>query len=309
MKSILKKLVIVLFVLVVAGAITGLIYLSFLEEEPVEGGVARLTLQGPIQEGMAGFTATVISPDRVDSKLRQAERYPGVEALVIRLESPGGAIGASQEIYSLIADFGLPVVVSLGDMAASGGYYVSAAADAIVAQPGSMTGSIGVISTFFDPEGLFEMIGLEREIITSGEHKDMFSRSLTEEEREKMQVFSDEAYSQFIADVAAGREMEEEEVRELATGEIFLGSQALEYGLVDELGGRLEALELAGELAEIEDPQYVELPEPSLFQQLMGTAIRLPEIIPRSLAEPELVIFKDIQDGLSPVIEYRVPGY
>ncbi len=309
MKSILKKLVIVLFVLVVAGAITGLIYLSFLEEEPVEGGVARLTLQGPIQEGMAGFTATVISPDRVDRKLRQAERYPGVEALVIRLESPGGAIGASQEIYSLIADFGLPVVVSLGDMAASGGYYVSAAADAIVAQPGSMTGSIGVISTFFDPEGLFEMIGLEREIITSGEHKDMFSRSLTEEEREKMQVFSDEAYSQFIADVAAGREMEEEEVRELATGEIFLGSQALEYGLVDELGGRLEALELAGELAEIEDPQYVELPEPSLFQQLMGTAIRLPEIIPRSLAEPELVIFKDIQDGLSPVIEYRVPGY
>ena len=309
MKSILKKLVIVLFVLVVAGAVTGLIYLSFLEEEPVEDGVARMTLQGPIQEGMAGFTATVISPDRVDSKLRQAERYPGVEALVIRLESPGGAIGASQEIYSLISDFNLPVIISMGDMAASGGYYVSAAADAVVAQPGSMTGSIGVISTFFDPEGLFEMIGLEREIITSGEHKDMFSRSLTEEEREKMQAFSDEAYSQFIADVAAGRDMEEEAVRELATGEIFLGSQALEYGLVDELGGRLEALEIAGELAGIEDPQYVELPESSLFQQLMGTAIRLPDIISRSLAEPELVIFKDIQDGLSPAVEYRVPGY
>jgi len=309
MKSILKKIVILLFVLVIAGSITGLIYLAFMEEEPVEDGVARLTLQGPIQEGRAGFTAAVISPDQVDRKLRQAERYPGVEALVIRLESPGGAIAASQEIYSLIADFDLPVVISLGDMAASGGYYVSSAADAIVAQPGSITGSIGVISTFIDPEGLFEMIGLEREIITSGEHKDMFSRMLTEEEREKMQTFSDEAYNQFIADVAAGRGMEEEEVQELATGEIFLGSQALEYGLVDELGGRIEALGLAGELADIEDPQYVELPEPSLFQQLMGTAIRLPQLITRSLAEPELVILEKIQEGLSPVVEYRVPGY
>ncbi len=308
-KSIFKKGIVVFIFLVVVGAITGIFYLSLGEEEVIEEGVARITLQGPIQEGIAGFGAAMISPRDVENKLERASENPGIKALVIRLDTPGGAIAASQEIYEMFVDFDKPLIISMGDMAASGGYYIAAAADAIVAQPGTMTGSIGVISTFIDPEGLFEKLGLEREVITSGEHKDMFSRTFTEEEREKMQTFSDQAYDQFIDHIIAGRDMEEDEIRELATGEIFLGSQAYELGLIDELGGRLKALEVAGEMADIEDPEYFDLPEPSPWQRFMGTAVTLPETISRSLADPELVILEDIQEGLSPVVEYRVPGY
>ncbi|MGM0420088.1 MAG: signal peptide peptidase SppA [Bacillota bacterium] len=303
-----RKLFVVILVVLVAAGITG-IYFYQDETAQIEDGVAWLSFQGPIQAGLAGFGTGVISPDGINQQLDRVRHQSGIEAVVIRIDSPGGAIGASQEIYDLIADFELPVVVSLGDMAASGGYYIAAAADRIVAQPGTMTGSIGVITTFYDPEGLLEKLGIERQTITSGEHKDMFTRNLTAEEEEMMQTLTDQVHDQFIADVARGRGLEPEDIIPHATGEIFLGSQALEYQLVDQLGGRLEALSLAGELAGISEPEYIYFDEPSLFRRLMTMTGQIPRLLSQEKRDPEIVLLERLEKGLSPVLKYQVPGF
>ncbi|MFW6237969.1 MAG: signal peptide peptidase SppA [Halanaerobiales bacterium] len=273
-----------------------------------EGKVARINLSGTIQEVGAEFGAGGITPAFVESQLQKA-REQKVEAVVLRVNSPGGSVAASQEIAELIADYEKPVVVSMGDVAASGGYYISAPADAIVARPGTQTGSIGVIFTMVNPEGLFDKIGLEMETITSGEHKDMFNRELTEEERKLVQDLSDEAYNQFIGEIVEGRELSEEEVREQATGEVFMGSQAYELGLVDELGGYQQALELAGSLADIEDPEYYEVPGPSFFEMFMGYSARLPSLLNNVFLPEEALMMEKMEDGLTPGLEYRLVGY
>ena len=304
---ILRKIFIVLLVLVVAGAIFGLFYYPD-ATETLEDRVAYISFQGPIQEGLAGFGTGVITPDRVAQRLNALKDIDGIEAVVMRIDSPGGAIGASQEIYQIISDYEKPIVISMGDMAASGGYYISAAADSIIAHPGTMTGSIGVITTFYDPDGLLENLGIERETVMSGEHKDMFSRTLTDEEREKMQTLTDQAYDQFINHIAEGRDMSQEDILPHATGEIFLGSQALEYGLIDSLGGRSEALRVAGELSGIEDPEYYYPSEPGLFQRMSGLAARIPQII-QGQKDPELILLERLEDGLKPALKYQVPGF
>lgn len=227
--------------------------------------VAVIYLNGTIQESQAGVFSGVISPHLVRSQLEKVAADTSIRGAVIRVESPGGSIAASQEIASLIRNFEKPIVISMGDTAASGGYYISAPAQGIVAQPGTMTGSIGVISTVMDIGGLYEKLGIEVEIIKSGKYKDMLNHNLTEEERAIMQEISDEAYDQFVREVAEGRGMDIKEVRSLATGQIYLGSQALELGLVDRLGGIEEAIEYLAELNGLEDPVRYEFPQPSLF--------------------------------------------
>ncbi len=271
-----------------------------------EDRIVVIKLQGPIQEGMGGFFAGGISPDHVYSQLQRAEEDPYIEGVVLRVESPGGSIAASQEIAAIIRDFEKPIVVSMADMAASGGYYISAPAQGIVAQPGTITGSIGVISSVMDMEELYEKLGIKVETIKSGEHKDMFSRSLTDEERELMQEISDRAYEQFINDVAEGRDMEVEEVRELATGELFIGSQAKELGLVDRLGGVEEAIDYLAELNDLEHPVRYEFPAPSVFDQLFGYGYRVLSSLERAFIDPEVLFFEKLRDGVPPEILYQV---
>lgn len=304
---ILRKLFVVFLVLIVAGAIFGLFFYSG-NTDVMKNKVAFLNFQGPIQEGGAGFGTGVITPDRVAKSLNEVNNITGIEAVVLRIDSPGGAIAASQEIYNLISSYEMPVVISMGDMAASGGYYIAAAADRIVAHPGTMTGSIGVITTFYDPDGLLEKLGIERETVMSGEHKDMFSRTLTEEERDKMQTLSDEAYGQFINHIAEGRNMEKNDILPYATGEIFLGSQALDYNLVDALGGRSEALRIAGELSGIENLEYYYPSEPGIFQRMSDLAIKIPQII-QGQKDSELVLLERLENGLKPALKYQVPGF
>ncbi len=304
---ILRKIFIVFLVLIVAGAIFGLFYYPD-TTDALENRVAFISFQGPIQEGLAGFGTGVITPDRVAQRLNEVKNIDGIEAVVLRIDSPGGAIGASQEIYDIISSYEKPIIISMGDMAASGGYYIAAAADSIVAHPGTMTGSIGVITTFYDPDGLLEKLGIERETIISGEHKDMFSRTLTDEERDKMQNLTDEAYNQFINHIAEGRNMNPEDILPYATGEIFLGSQALEYGLIDSLGGRSEALKVAAELLEIEDPEYYYPSEPGLFHRMSGLAVKIPQII-QGQKDPELILLERLENGLKPALKYQVPGF
>lgn len=191
------------------------------------------------------------------TQLRRAEKDPEIKALVLRIDSPGGSAATSQELYQTvlrIREKGIPVVVSMGDMAASGGYYVAAAADYIFANGATITGSIGVIMQFANFQELFDKLGIKVEVIKSGEFKDVGSnsRQLTEEEEELLQELIIDTWDQFVADIVSARSLPREQVEAVADGRILSGRQALEVGLVDELGGLEEAIAKAKDLANIE---------------------------------------------------------
>jgi protease-4 len=206
--------------------------------------------------------------------LSRAEKDKAVKAIVLRIESPGGEIEPCQEILLEIERVKetKAIVVSMGGMAASGGYYISTQADKIVALPTTMTGSIGVISQLVNIEGLLDKLGIQIETFKGGKYKDMYwgYRELTPEEDEIMQAMVDEYYEQFIDVVAEGRGLSKEEVRNLATGQLYSGTKAKELGLVDELGDLDTALNLALELADLETAvvEYYQPPRLTLWSLL-----------------------------------------
>ncbi len=188
------------------------------------------------------------SEDVVDA-LTSLQHAPSVKAVVVRIDSPGGGVAPSQEIYDAIVKLKAvkPVVASLGGVAASGGYYIASACDAIVANPGTLTGSIGVIMEMGNVQELLQKIGVQPEVLKAGEYKDMgsFVRPLSDQERAIFQQMLDSVHTQFITAVAAGRKMDAAKVRQLADGRIYSGEQAKTIGLVDNLGGLREAITLA----------------------------------------------------------------
>lgn len=192
-------------------------------------------------------------------RIEQLANTKGVKAIVLDINSPGGSVGAVQEIHARIQrvkkEKKIPFVALFRDVSASGGYYLGAACDKIVAQPGTITGSIGVIFSVSNLEGLFQKVGYKAEPIKSGKHKDIGSpaRPMTPEERAILQSLIDDAYGQFVQAVADGRKMTVEEVRPLADGRIYSGSQALEVKLVDQLGDSVDATKLAAQLGGIKD--------------------------------------------------------
>lgn len=214
--------------------------------------------------------------------LDELERYqdnPAVRALVLRIDSPGGAVAPSQEIHAAVLKFrrtsGKPVVASMGRVAASGGYYIAAAATRILANPGTITGSIGVIMQLPNLSGLMEKVGVRTTIIKSGEFKDLGGavRDLTPAERKILQDMLDDVHAQFIDAVAAGRKMERERVVALADGRIFTGRQALGAGLVDELGDLRDAVARAGALAGLPGkPRIIQERRRSLWDLLASVA-------------------------------------
>jgi protease-4 len=214
-----------------------------------EGDLSAIALGGKV--GVVEVEGVISESDEVVDALKSFGDSPGVKAVVVRVESPGGGVAPSQEIYEAIRKLrkSKPVIASFGGVAASGGYYVASACDAIVANPGTITGSIGVIMELGNLEGLLEKIGVRPQVLKSGEHKDMGSplRALTDEERTLFQEMIDSVHSQFINAVAKGRDMDEKRVRELADGRIYSGEQALAAGLVDVLGGLEDAINLAAE--------------------------------------------------------------
>ena len=198
--------------------------------------VGVVELKGTVGGGERGIDA-----DKVVKLLRKYDRDDDVRAVVVRIDSPGGEVAPSQEIYSALRNLRKKkkVVASLGNLAASGGYYIAAAADQIYASPGTLTGSIGVIWTHFNVRGLLEAVKIEETTIKAGKYKDTLSpyRPLNELDREELQAISEDTYGQFIRDVAEGRGLKEEEVRKLAEGRIYTGRRAKDLRLVDELGG------------------------------------------------------------------------
>ncbi len=190
-------------------------------------------------------------------QLRKYAKNGSVPAVVVHIDSPGGGAAPSQEIYEEIGKLrekGKKVVASMGSVGASGGYYVACAADTIVVNPATLTGSIGVIFQFPVAEELFKKIGVKFEVVKRGEVKDIgtIDRSMTERERESLQSVVDDTYEQFVEAVATSRGMEKEEVLKVADGSIFTGRQAKELGLVDELGNLQDAIKIAGEMVGIE---------------------------------------------------------
>lgn len=264
--------------------------------------VAIVRVEGTISSGDDEDIATGAVSGVVMADLKRAAEDPTVKAIVLRVDSPGGTVTGSAQIYEAIKEIDKPVVVSMFSLAASGGYYVSAPADYIFARPDTTTGSIGVIYTVINAQGLLEDIGVEVTTVTSGPNKDFGNpwADLTPQQREILQALVDESYNEFVRIVAEGRGLPEEEVRALADGRIYSGRQALALGLVDELGDLEEAIAKAADLGGIRgEPRIVEYEhEPTLSQLLFGVSSRLGE------SEAERV--QAVLDELSaPSLEYR----
>ena len=227
---------------------------------------------------LVNVTGVIIDSSGVVEELKKHAKDSSVKAIVIRIDSPGGAVAPSQEIYNEVLKVKekKKVVVSMGSVAASGGYYIAAAADKIVANAGTLTGSIGVIMEIPNFQGLMEKIGIEAQVIKSGKHKDIASvfKSLKPEEKEILQSVLDDVHDQFIRAVSDGRGMDFEDARKISDGRIFTGRMAKEAGLVDEIGSLEDAIALAGQLAGIKgEPEVVRKEEKFSLVEMLRSQI------------------------------------
>jgi len=255
------------------------------ELAPGGGRIALIRIEGMIVAGQSGFSmfgGEATGSDDIVHQIEAAVDDHDVKGIVLRINSPGGSAAGSQEVYEAVRkarqarEGSFIVVASMADVAASGGYYVAAAADAILADKATITGSIGAIAMHEDMSGLFEKIGIKPEVIKSGELKDMLNpmAPMSDEAREVVERLVEQVHEQFVQAVADGREnLDLEIVEVLADGRIYTGQQALENGLVDEIGGFREALDRAGKLAGIgPDPRIKEYGEPSLLRWLLSSS-------------------------------------
>lgn len=226
--------------------------------------------------GVIEVAGIIKSSKLINEQLKDFRDDRSIKAIVLRVDSPGGGVGPSQEIHAEVKKTvgEKPVVVSMASVAASGGYYVAAPASRIVANPGTITGSIGVIMEFTNVEELFDKIGLGSQVVKSGPYKDIGSpvRPMVDEDRRILQQLIDDVHLQFVDAVAAGRKLEREIVLKLADGRIYTGRMALEMGLVDDLGNLEYAVALAAELGGIDGEPKVVYPEeekPDLIKYLI----------------------------------------
>lgn len=249
-----------------------------------EGRTGVLSLGKKV--GLVEVTGTIVEPTEYVNQIEKFAEDSSIKALLVRIESPGGGVAASQEIYEAlksVRDNGMPVVVSMGGIAASGGYYIACGADSIVANPGTLTGSIGVIMNFPMARELMRKIGLDWEVLKTGEFKDIgsFARPMTERERDLLEGILADVYDQFVTVVSIERGLGREAVEEIADGSIFTGRQALELGLVDRIGGLRDALDVAAEMGGISGKPTVVKPRKDLWtiwdliEELMGTASKM----------------------------------
>lgn len=260
-----------------------------------EGTIALVNISGEISEEAPstplGGGVTGVSARRMTRLLDKLAEDDQVDAVVLRIDSPGGGVVASDEIYRKVKALRevKPVVVSMGNVAASGGYYIAAGANYIVANPSTLTGSIGVIAQFPELSGLFDMIGVELRTFKSGEFKDMGSptRQITTEESQILTSVTTQAYDQFVQAIVDGREMDEAVVRQLGDGRIYTGQQAEENGLVDQVGTLDDAIAIAGTMAQVSDPTVSEFSDQSFWQALLesnvgsiGLGARIDHLLP-----------------------------
>lgn len=227
-------------------------------------GIAWIKVRGVIaQDNDSGAFSRPSGAGAIAKRIRQAAEDKNVKAIVLDINSPGGTVASVQNIYDELIkakEQGKKIVALMRDVAASGGFYIAMAADKIVAEPGTITGSVGVIMQTSNVEGLFEKIGVKVIPITSGKYKDMGSsfRPMTDAEKALLQDMVNDTYTQFFAAVKAGRpNVKAEDLTEYTDGRVFTGQRAFNLGFVDKLGGEEEARKLAGELAGLTDPEII----------------------------------------------------
>jgi len=225
------------------------------------GGIKRARGE---RVAVVSIDGLIVDSEPIRKALRIVEKRDNVAAVVVRVDSPGGAVGPSQEIYQMLREYPKPVVVSMRAIAASGAFYLASAADRVLANAGTLTGSIGVIMQFLDLSDLLEWAKIGMNVIKTGPFKDTGAshRSMSVTEQTYMQSLADEVLAQFVADVAAGRAaagVTDVAVAQYADGSIFTGQTALERGLIDEIGNFETAVSAAASLAGIEG-------EPKLFR-------------------------------------------
>jgi protease-4 len=233
----------------------------------------------------------LLTSDAAVEEIKGYAEDGSIKAIIVRIESPGGGVVASQEIYNALRNArkeGKKVVISMGSVAASGGYYIAAAGDRIIANPGTLTGSIGVKMEFANIEKLLEKIGVKGMVVKAGEYKDVGSpyREMTAKEREMLQSVIDDVHSQFIEAVAQGRNLPVTEVRSIADGRVFTGRQALALRLVDQLGDLEDSIQVAAELAGIKGkPKVVRRERRVPFLEYLKdeTASWLSDVVARSI--------------------------
>lgn len=230
--------------------------------------------------GVIEIYGPIMASDTLIDNIIDFRDNNSVKAVILRIDSPGGAVGPSQEIYSEVIKLQKkkPVVVSMGSVTASGGYYIAAPAKRLFANPGTITGSIGVIMSFPNYEGLMKKVGVSSVVVKSGRFKDIGSptRPFSDAERKLMQSLIDDVHSQFVEAVSLGREMPAEKVMKIADGRIFSGRQALAVGLVDELGGFRDAVDYTSRLVGLgDDPDliYPEAEKPDLLERILNSTL------------------------------------
>ncbi|HEX7124583.1 MAG TPA: signal peptide peptidase SppA [Thermodesulfobacteriota bacterium] len=259
--------------------IGGLVVAFLVVVAAVSGGGRGLARGGKV--AVVDLTGVIVDSTRVVRALRRHGANPAVKAIVLRIDSPGGGVGPAQEIFEEIKRLRQKeqkkVVASMGAMAASGGLYVAMAADRVVANPGTITGSIGVIVQFLNLEGLGEKVGVRAVVVKSGPFKDIGSpaRPMSDEDRRILQAVIDDVYEQFVRAIVIERGLPEAEVRKFADGRVFSGRQARQLGLVDAEGNLWTAIHEAAVLANIPgepDVIFPEEPRVSLIDLLTGRA-------------------------------------
>ncbi len=255
-----------------------------------EARVGVVEIKGPIME----------SKDAVKA-LKLFARDDEIKAIVVRVDSPGGAVGPSQEIYSAVKRVKQvkPLVVSMGGTAASGGYYIACGADTIYANPGTVTGSIGVITQLFNVEPLLEKAQIEVNTIKTGPYKDAGSpfKPFTEQDRSYFEQMIGDIYEQFVEDVAECRKLELDQVRELADGRVYTGRQAKEYKLVDELGSMQDAVDFVAKKAKVDgEVKLVYPPSNETF---------IDQLVKSNMQD----VITHIKSHNTPTVEYRMTGF
>ena len=231
--------------------------------------------------GVVEVTGIIVDAHDTIDQIKQLREEESVKAIVVRINSPGGAVAPSQEIYREIRKT-VPVkkvVASMGAVAASGGYYIAAAADGIIASPGTITGSIGVIMAYTNYRALLDKIGLVPVVVKSGAYKDTGSpvRAMTAAEKELLEGLTAKIHNQFVQDIVDGRQMDPEKVAKLADGRIYTGEESKTLGLIDRLGNIEDAIEWAGRMGGIEGKVpaiYMGADEFSLLDYLLGTSLK-----------------------------------
>jgi protease-4 len=243
-----------------------LLFISFLatvmETQLSPGKVAIVNIKG-----------VIIDSSSYIEEIKEYRKDPTIKSIVLRVDSPGGAVVPSQEIYEEIKRTTQlkPVVVSMGSVAASGAYYISCPATKIIANPGTLTGSIGVLMELPNIKGLLDKIGVKSETVKSGKYKDITSpfKPLQQDEREVLQKLIDDVHEQFINSVSEGRKIPLHKVKKIADGRIFTGIKAKEFGLVDEIGDLDYAIKVAAQLGKIKGEPEIIYKKPTILKEII----------------------------------------